>query len=403
MQGNSLIEEYEGVKLFDEEFLETVENPDEQKIANYENQIKEIQNENKALYEKRLLTHERKEKSGKIIKNATTQITKLRNKIFQAHKAKDSRLFDLVSKAKTMANQLETLQGKFFDIASPAEKRQLRDKITTLEWELIEATLAEQNKTDALAKLTEYKSSGEKPWFLWKLNFSEVFKQKGGFDIVIGNPPYMIIQTLAKASPELVDAYKKTYLSATGKFDIYCLFVERALALASDMGAINYIMPSKWTIAAFGKGLRNIISSQRNLIRLISFGSHQVFNASTYTSLIWFSKNAQSNMSYTKLDHNIENSSQLETWLGDIDQNLTLVDILNLTESPWVFASGGVAKVLDRMNQYEPIMKKLDGIYQGIVTGDNDVFWIHNCEVKNGRTVGLSKALNERVGLRLKS
>ena len=162
MQGNSLIEEYEGVKLFDEEFLKTVENPDEQKIANYENQIKEIQYENKSLYEKRILTHERKEESGKIIKNATTQITKLRNKIFQAHKAKDSRLFDLVSKAKTMANQLETLQGKFFDIASPAEKRQLRNKITTLEWELIEATLSEQNKTDALAKLAEYKTSGEK-------------------------------------------------------------------------------------------------------------------------------------------------------------------------------------------------------------------------------------------------
>jgi len=94
------------------------------------------------------------------------------------------------SEAKRKAGQLEQLHQDFFAASSPAKKQEIRQSISELEWELIEATLTERKQQDLLDKLQDIRQSGEKPFFLWKLNFSEVFKEKGGFDVVIGNPPY---------------------------------------------------------------------------------------------------------------------------------------------------------------------------------------------------------------------
>ena len=395
MQGNSLIEEYEGVKLFDEAFIE--EEPDNSnQIQRLKQEESDISREYIALSQQNKLSQDQKKTFDQRLRKIQKRVKDLQ---IPVHKEEAPGLFDLISESRKKANQLEDLHQRFFDISSPGEKRRLRDEITRIEWELIEATLAEQDKADALAKLAEYKTSGERPWFLWKLNFSEVFKQKGGFDIVIGNPPYMIIQTLAKASPELVDTYKERYISATGKFDIYCLFAERALEIASASGIANYIMPSKWIGSAFGKGLRKIVSTQRSLLRLISFGSYQVFNASTYSSLVSFSKETNGFMEYGKLEHDIEDATQLENWLSHIDNELTSFELRGLTELPWAFASGRIAKVLNKIKLYRPIEDKLDGIYQGVVTGDNDVFWLRDAEARDKTTTGFSKALDEVLEL----
>jgi hypothetical protein len=98
-----------------------------------------------------------------------------------------------------------------------------------------------------------------------------MFDVKDGFDVVIGNPPYMRIQGIYASSENQIKYFKSNYTSATGRFDLYCLFTEKGYNLTTENGLVNYIMPHKWTNASFGKGLRSFISDKKALNKLISF------------------------------------------------------------------------------------------------------------------------------------
>lgn len=110
-------------------------------------------------------------------------------------------LFDLNKhkESKLKADELKSLQKQFFETNKKDKKESIKKDIERLEWELIEATLIEQDKISELSKIQEFKKSNTKPFFLWKLHFADVFEQKGGFDIVIGNPPYVEFKNLAKS------------------------------------------------------------------------------------------------------------------------------------------------------------------------------------------------------------
>lgn len=119
----------------------------------------------------------------------------------------------------------------------------------------------------------------------------------GGFDIVLGNPPYVKRQHLEIAAPE-VAAYlmaergDDTYRSArTANFDLYLPFFEKGLRLLGPGGRMGYIAPSVWAISQYGEGLRGLVRAGRSLERWVDFKSHQVFqDVTTYTALQVFAK-----------------------------------------------------------------------------------------------------------------
>lgn len=124
--------------------------------------------------------------------------------------------------------------------------------------------------------------------FDWKIEFPHIFAN-GGFDTVIGNPPYIRTQTMDSLS---VKYYKNNYDSSSkGNYDIYIIFVEKALQLLNDNGISGYILPHKFFTAKYGMPLRNIISKNKNLKKIIHFGDQQVFDsATTYTCLLFLNK-----------------------------------------------------------------------------------------------------------------
>lgn len=97
--------------------------------------------------------------------------------------------------------------------------------------------------------------SANDKFFLWHTWFKDVF-DKGGFDIVIGNPPYIDSETMTKNDPELRAIYAKKFSFAKGNWDIYILFYELGLRMLSDKGCLNYIVPNKWLSIGYGKALR---------------------------------------------------------------------------------------------------------------------------------------------------
>lgn len=135
--------------------------------------------------------------------------------------------------------------------------------------------------------------------FDWEEAFPEVFAQ-GGFDIVIGNPPYVKLQHFRKVfshvAEYLVDARRadgasKYRSTQTGNFDLYLPFIERGMALLKEGGRLGYIAPSLWLKNQYGEGLRELVHQEQWLDRWVDFGSFQIFDeATTYTSLQFFHK-----------------------------------------------------------------------------------------------------------------
>src|SRR5450759_4655995 len=95
--------------------------------------------------------------------------------------------------------------------------------------------------------------------FDWQAAFPQVFKV-GGFDAVIGNPPYIRIQTLKESSPQEIDFYKQSYTTtAKGNYDIYVIFIERGLQLLNRIGKLGFILPNKFFTTDYGGALRELL------------------------------------------------------------------------------------------------------------------------------------------------
>jgi hypothetical protein len=140
--------------------------------------------------------------------------------------------------------------------------------------------------------------------FDWRLSFPEVWAEgRDGFDIVLGNPPYVKLQNMVRVYPEMVaylqaDRSEDTYRSArAGNFDLYLTFIEKGLRLLGAGGRMAYIAPSLWAVNEYGEGLRALVRRTRQLERWIDFKSFQVFDeAITYTALQFFSRAPQDAM-----------------------------------------------------------------------------------------------------------
>jgi type I restriction-modification system DNA methylase subunit len=274
-------------------------------------------------------------------------------------------------------DKLNELKPKFFSATHYQDKAKLKVQID----QLFELLTGDRNAFD----ITVY--------------FQEVFAGKGGFDVVIGNPPYLRIQGIRKDNPELANKYKETYKSATGSFDLYVLFVEKGIDLLGTQGQLNFIMPDAWTNAGFGKGLRHAIAKGRYARKLISFGAHQVFNASTYTSLLWLTKKPNEHVSYYQFSRDLLTGRDLESALYGLDEDdFNQVEINHLSSAVWVLTDQIIGRVLERMvEQRRRLSEVFLSIFQGVATSKDSVYFLADCHHHGDLIEGYSKELDKRV------
>ncbi|SHN92489.1 Eco57I restriction-modification methylase domain-containing protein [bacterium endosymbiont of Bathymodiolus sp. 5 South] len=221
-----------------------------------------------------------------------------------------------------------------------------------------------------------------------------MFGIKNGFDIVIGNPPYMRVQGIErKVSKE----YKSIFQSSTGSYDLYVLFTEIGLNLLSKKGVLNYIMPHKWVNSDFGKGLREV--SKNNIYKLISFDAYQVFNASTYTSLVWFNKMQCSKLNYTQLTKNLTTNLELECYLKSLsDDDFSKIENQKLSDDSWILTNRQTHNILEKISQQPlKVSDVFAKIFQGIATSKDSVYFLTDVVEKNELLECYSKELNKRI------
>ena len=237
--------------------------------------------------------------------------------------------------------------------------------------------------------------------FEWRFEFPSLLDEKGnftGFDIIIGNPPYLRIQGIRDVNPLFADELVKKYQSATGSFDLYVTFVERGLQIIKQQGIVNYIMPVKWTNAAFGKGLRTIISENKAAHQIINFGAYQVFNASTYTALQWFIPNSNE-LLYYELDKNLTTNQELDSYIKSLNnKKASKIKTDKLNKEAWVLTVGYTTEILEKLERHSRCIGDIfEKIFQGIATGKDDVYFLYDCTAENGLVYGYSRQLGYQV------
>ena len=228
--------------------------------------------------------------------------------------------------------------------------------------------------------------AGEKV-FKWEEEFPEVFA-KGGFDVVIGNPPYLRIQGIQENKDKDAIFYEQNYKSAIGRYDLYVLFMEKSFSLIKENGIVSFILPHKFLNAEFGQGIRQFIYDNKALKSILHFGASQVFaDATVYTCIIQLSHN---NASFAFAEGNPEKLN------GNLNFDSFPFDKLSNTEK-WTFQNSNNSKLIDKLNSQE---FKLQDIYdycsQGTVSMGDDIYLMKG-HFESNYFIGYSTEIEQTV------
>ncbi|MCD6372892.1 MAG: Eco57I restriction-modification methylase domain-containing protein, partial [Thermococcus sp.] len=133
--------------------------------------------------------------------------------------------------------------------------------------------------------------------------FNEDGSVRGGFDFIVGNPPYVRIQNLKKESPEYVEFLNNFYESSHKNYDLAIPFIERGYSLLKEDGELGFIVTKKWMKADYGEKLREILSREKAVRLIVDFGDEQVFKgATTYTMILVLRKAKNEKLTYAKVE-----------------------------------------------------------------------------------------------------
>ena len=234
--------------------------------------------------------------------------------------------------------------------------------------------------------------------FDYKINFSEVFAEKNGFDVVIGNPPYYQIQKLKEQ--EKKDLKKQNFVSFTRTGDLYCLFYELGSRILNNKGIHCFITSNKWMRANYGKKLREFLAKETNPKLLIDFGGYKVFSTATVdTNILLYKNEEHPNVRSSSDCSSIENqhSEESRKYSGyipkltacavkpDFHKNTDIASYIknnnvilsDLSEESWIISTKEEFKIKQRIEEIGTPLKDWDvSINYGIKTGFNEAFII---------------------------
>ena len=168
--------------------------------------------------------------------------------------------------------------------------------------------------------------------FNWNAQFPEIFKE-GGFDIVIGNPPYINSEEMVKTQPEIRKYCNLNYETAKGNWDIFGIFVEKGLKLLKKDGGFGMIIPNKILSAKYTETLRDFIENKKQIINIRDYSKIPVFSASVYPVVLVIKNNfkKQNKISTEIMESEGENVKIKSSNIINQD------DLINSSEKTWAY------------------------------------------------------------------
>ncbi len=357
MQGNSLLEKYEGIDLgntalFGKPQVKVYQaSMFEEPTAQYgfsDEQQADIKN----LMDRYFMVEDKSEKAF-IHKKIDQIVIQHIDKSLEFYENK--LLIEIETLQQQLARKLERLKEKEIQqvISRSKEPKEIEKRKTQL-----------ASKTAARKRLLQFEDTSERPYFLWHLYFMDVF-EKGGFDVMIGNPPYIQLQKMGKETDILQDAGFETF-ARTG--DIYCLFYEKGFDLLKKHGTLTYITSNKWMRGGYGKSLRNYFTKV-NTQKILNLGPG-IFHSATVDTNIYVGKNEP----FDNLVKGISIENRFDISFLKEDE---LIPMRDLNEDAWVVLDEDDLKINRAFEKSGKPLKDWNiKINFGIKTGYNEAFII---------------------------
>ena len=279
-------------------------------------------------------------------------------------------LFDAVL-IDDLKKQLHDVRHRYFSAKTRGEKRRLRQEDKKLRDELVlrfsSGNLFDAHDAEQIAVWNPYDQVAVSLFF----DPEWMFDIKRGFDVIIGNPPYIQLQS---DHGKLGDFYKPCGYETFAKTgDIYCLFYERGWQLLRPNGHLCYITSNKWMRAGYGEAMRKFFAEKTNPQLLIDFAGEKIFESATVdTNILLFEKGSR-------------NGGKTMCCIGTSDCRKDLSLFVKQTATPCAFTTSDSWVILSPIEQ--SIKHKIESvgtplkdwgvnIYRGILTGCNEAFVI---------------------------
>ena len=309
-------------------------------------------------------------------------------------KKKEDRQLNLFKseEIELIKKELHQIRHLHFSAKSTSTKHRLREKDLALREELIELLSDENNfaSDDAkqLAEWNPYDQNDTSSFF----DPEWMFGVADGFDIVIGNPPYIQLQNNGGELAKLYEGCGYFTFARTG--DIYCLFYERGWQLLKKDGHLCYITSNKWMRAGYGEKTRDFFANKTNPLLLIDFAGVKIFESATVDTNILLISRSNNQHKTTCAITNKQNKDSVKN-LSDFVQQQNSVCDFGSSDS-WVVLSPieqSIKKKIEAVGT--PLRDWNINIYRGVLTGCNEAFIINtekrdeilaNCQTDDERT-----------------
>ncbi|MCX6582987.1 MAG: Eco57I restriction-modification methylase domain-containing protein [Candidatus Aminicenantes bacterium] len=208
--------------------------------------------------------------------------------------------------------------------------------------------------------------------FDWNHEFAGVMV-KGGFDVVIGNPPYVRQESLGE---EFKNFVKERYQTYAGTADLYVYFFEKGLKVLKTDGLFGMICSNKWMRANYGKALREYISRESRIDQIVDFGELPVFQgAATFPAIIILGREILKDQLFNYAPIKRLNFDSLS---DEVEANGKKLDKRSISGENWTLADSGEVSIFEKMKTNGiPLGDYVEGkIFRGVLTGLNEAFVI---------------------------
>jgi adenine-specific DNA-methyltransferase len=243
----------------------------------------------------------------------------------------------------------------------PSLSNNIKAGNSLIDWDILSGKLFDKNEESKLNPMS------------FKEEFPQIMKE-GGFDAIVGNPPYVRIQGFPRSQ---INYFSQHYSSAIKNYDLYVSFIERGFELLKQGGRLGEIVPNKFFKTDYGEGLRAYIAQHKALSDVIDFGANQVFDATTYTCLLFLTKDPNTSFRYTQAGANaisLYNSTSM------------MINGNTLGKEAWSFTDSETRGLLDKLSKNSKRLLDLPAdMSRGSSSGDDNIFILesNNIEIEN--------------------
>jgi adenine-specific DNA-methyltransferase len=268
--------------------------------------------------------------------------------------------------------QLKKVRHKLFSARTKDTKLKYRQKDKELREEI--ASILEKggmplDESKKLASWDPYDQNDSAKFFdpEWMFDISD------GFDIVIGNPPYVRQELFKNYKHELEVLFQDVY---DGRADLYTYFIKKGFDVLNNKGILTLITSNKFIVRGYGEKIRNLLSTQKTIKSIVNFGELPVFKASVDSAII-IAENRHPNQDESLMYAQATEKEHLLNVYGFLSNSFILKNISELQKG-WVFMEKNLMLILQKIEEHPKRLGDLFEIFGGIKTGYDSAFIINS-------------------------